>query len=197
MVSRENTEIVNNLYVKLCDRFEHFKTAHMECLDICADLDIVETLKMNFDSCKKNLMEFRERFSEWIKGIVTYDEEVCSRVSSTTISSTSSKAKLSTARANQLKAEHQLKKTEEKLKLEHERRELEIKEQLLEKQSELEEAKLEELVWQETFNEDNETINANQNKGTSTEVSMCSNRNNNLKNSDINIRGRSYNPTVR
>jgi hypothetical protein len=161
----------------------------MECLDICADLDIVETLEMNFDSCKKNLMEFRERFSEWIKGIVTYDEEVCSRVSSTTISSTSSKAKLRTARANRLKAEHQLKKTEEKLKLEHERRELEMKEQLLEKQSELEEAKLEELVWQETFNEDNETINANQNKGTSTEVSMCSNRNNNLKNSDINIQG--------
>ena len=104
---------------------------------ICADLDIVETLKMNFDSCKKNLMEFRERFSEWIKGIVTYDEEVCSRVSSTTISSTSLKAKLRTARANRLKAEHQLKKTEEKLKLEHERRELEMKEQLLEKQSEL------------------------------------------------------------
>jgi hypothetical protein len=62
-----------------------------------------------------------------------------------------------------LKAEHQLKKTEEKLKLEHERRELEMKEQLLEKQSELEEAKLEKLVWQEIFNEDNETINANQN----------------------------------
>jgi hypothetical protein len=64
-----------------------------------------------------------------------------------------------------------------------------MKEQLLEKQSKLEEAKLETLVWQETFNEDNETINANQNKGTSTEVSMCSNRNNNLKNSDINIQG--------
>jgi hypothetical protein len=58
MVSRENTEIVKNLYVTLYDRFEHFKTAHMECLDICADLDIVETLEMNFDSCKKNLMEF-------------------------------------------------------------------------------------------------------------------------------------------
>ena len=116
MVSRENTEIVNNLYVKLCDRFEHFKTAHMECLDICADLDIVETLEMNFDSCKKNLMEFRERFSEWIKGKVTDDEKVFSRVRSTTISSTSSKAKLRTARANRLKAD-QLKKTNEKLKL--------------------------------------------------------------------------------
>jgi hypothetical protein len=64
-----------------------------------------------------------------------------------------------------------------------------MKEQLLEKQSKLEEAKLETLVWQETFNEDNETINANQNEGTSTEVAMCSNRNNNLENSDINIQG--------
>ena len=109
MVSRENTEIVKNLYVTLYDRFEHFKTAHMECLDICADLDIVETLEMNFDSCKKNLMEFRERFSEWIKAKVTDDEKVFSRVRSTTLSYTSSKAKL--------KAEHQLKKTNEKLKL--------------------------------------------------------------------------------
>ena len=62
MVSRENTEIVKNLYVKLCDRFAHFKTAHLECLDICADLDIVEALEMNCDSCKKNLMEFRKDF---------------------------------------------------------------------------------------------------------------------------------------
>ena len=118
---------------------------------------------------------------------MTDDEEACSRVGSTTTSSTSSKAKLRTARANRFKAEHQLKKTEEKLKLERERRELEMKEQLLETQSELEETKLEELVWQETFNKDNETINANQNKGTSTEAAMCSNRNNNLKNSEINI----------
>ena len=115
MVSRENTDIGKNLYVKLCDRFEHFKTAHMECLDICADLEIVETLDMNFDNCKKNLMEFRERFSEWIKGKVTDDEEVCSRVRSITISSTSSKAKLRTARAKRLKVEHQLQKTKEKL----------------------------------------------------------------------------------
>ena len=142
MVSQKNIEIVKNLYVKLCDRFKHFKTALMECLDICADLDIVETLEMNFDSCKKNLMEFRERFSEWIKGKVTDDEEVCSRVSSTTKSSASSKAILRTARVNRLKAEHQLMKMEETLKLECERRELEMKEQLLEKQSELEEAKL-------------------------------------------------------
>ena len=120
---------------------------------------------------------------------MTDDEEVCSRLTSTTISYISSKAQLKTARANRLKAEHQLQKTEENLKLERERRELEMKEQLLEKQSELEEAKLEELVWQEIFNEDNETINANQNEGTSTEVAMCSNRNNNLKNSDINIQG--------
>ena len=73
---------------------------------------------------------------------MTDDEEVCSRVSSTTKSSASSKAILRTARVNRLKAEHQLMKTEETLKLECERRELEIKEQLLEKQSELEEAKL-------------------------------------------------------
>ena len=46
----------------------------MECLDIWADLDIVETLEMNFDSCKKKLMEFREIFSKWIYVLLTQKE---------------------------------------------------------------------------------------------------------------------------
>ncbi|VDI68565.1 Hypothetical predicted protein [Mytilus galloprovincialis] len=122
MISRDNKETVKNLYVKLCDRFEEFKTAHMNCLDLCPDVHVVETLEMNFDSCQKNLKEFRERFSEWINGSMENiaDDEVGSRISSS--SSSSSKAKLRTARANRLKAEHKLKKTEEKLKLEREKK---------------------------------------------------------------------------
>ncbi|CAG2254244.1 unnamed protein product [Mytilus edulis] len=175
------------MYVKLCDRFEEFKTAHMNCLDLCPDVHVVETLEMNFDSCQKNLKEFRERFSEWINGSMENiaDDEVGSRISSS--SSSSSKAKLRTARANRLKAEHKLKKTEEKLKLEREKRELEIKEQLLEKRSELEEAKLEEQMWQEAYDEDNDIINTNQNKGIIAERAVSSRRNNILINDDIDI----------
>ncbi|CAC5413505.1 unnamed protein product [Mytilus coruscus] len=116
MISRYNTETVKNLYVKLCDRFEQSKTAYINCLDLCPDLHVIETLEMNFDSFQKNLKEFRERFTEWI--IVSLeniaDDEVGSRMSSS--SSTPSKAKLGTARANRLKADQKLKNTEEKLK---------------------------------------------------------------------------------
>ncbi|CAC5385448.1 unnamed protein product [Mytilus coruscus] len=123
MISRDNRETVKNLYVKLCDRFEQFKTAHINCLDLCRDLHVVETLEMNFDSCQKNLKEFRERFSEWINVSLENiaDDEVGSRIGSS--SSTSSKTKLRTARANRWKAEQKLKNTEEKFKLEREKRE--------------------------------------------------------------------------
>ncbi|CAG2201460.1 unnamed protein product [Mytilus edulis] len=187
MISRDNKETVKFFYVKLCDRFEEFKTSHMNCLDLCPDVHVVETLEMNFDSCQKNLKEFRERFSEWINGSMENiaDDEVGSRISSS--SSSSSKAKLRTARANRLKVEHKLKKTEEKLKLEREKRELEIKEQLLEKRSELEEAKLEEQMWQEAYDKDNDIINTNQNKGIDADRAVSSRRNKILINDDIDI----------
>lgn len=47
------TESIILFYVKLCDRFEQLKTAHINCLDLCPDSHIIKTLAMDFDSCKK------------------------------------------------------------------------------------------------------------------------------------------------
>ena len=37
MISRDNVENVKILFTKLCDRYEHFKAAHLEFLDFCTN----------------------------------------------------------------------------------------------------------------------------------------------------------------
>ena len=39
MVSYDNIENVKQLYGKLCDRFQQFKSAHLKCLDLCTEPD--------------------------------------------------------------------------------------------------------------------------------------------------------------
>ena len=58
------------------------------------------------------------------------------------------------AKAKRLLAEHKLMRLSEKHELQRAQRELELKQQLLEQQCELEEASLEESVWQQAVNED-------------------------------------------
>ncbi|CAG2206251.1 unnamed protein product [Mytilus edulis] len=163
MISRDNMKTVKTLFTKLCDRYEQFKTAHLECLDLCTNSDIFETLEMNFDSSQKNFTEFRERFNEWMREpeIAKDEEDKNSRVTSVSRTSSSTQYRLKLARANRLKAEVQVKKMEEKQELERARREIEMKEQMLERKSQLEEAKLEESVWQEE-EEDTEVTFKNQ-----------------------------------
>ena len=95
--------------------------------------------------------EFRERYNEWIREPekAKEEEDNNSRITSVSRSSLSTQYRLKLARANRLKAEVQVKKMAEKQELERARREIEMKEQMLERKSQLEEAKLEESVWQE------------------------------------------------
>ena len=114
-------------------------------------LDIIETLEINFDSSQKNFIEFRERYNEWKREPekAKEEEDKNSRITSVSRTSSSTQYRLKLARANRLKAEVQVKKMAEKQELERARREIEMKEQMLERKSQLEEAKLEESVWQE------------------------------------------------
>lgn len=177
MSSRENAEIVKNLYNKLCDRFEQYKNSHLECLDVCTDEQVMETLEMNFDSSKKNYVEFRERYAEWIKSDKPVDEDCVSRLSSS-VSNTSLQYKLKVAKANRLKAEYNLRKMAEKVEIERARRELEMKEQILESRSQLEEAKIEEMVWEEATNETGKSV-TNNNPINDGEKSVTDNRKSN------------------
>ena len=167
MISRDNAEDVNALFKKLCDRYEQFKTAHLECLDLCSNSDIKETLELNFDSTEKNFIEFNERYNEWIgepeeeekkddKRSRRDSDSTHSRISSVSHTSLSTQYRLKVARANRLKAEFQVKKMAEKHELERARRELEMQEQMLESKSKLEEARLEEFVWQNVDEDDSE-----------------------------------------
>ncbi|VDI66238.1 thioredoxin domain-containing protein 10 [Mytilus galloprovincialis] len=161
MISRDNVKTVKILFTKLCDRYEHFKAAHLECLDFCTNSDIIETLEINFDSSQKNFIEFRERYNEWIREPekAKEEEDKNSRITSVSRTSSSTQYRLKLARANRLKAEVQ-KKMAEKQELERARREIEMKEQMLERKSQLEEAKLEESVWQEEEEDTESTENA-------------------------------------
>ena len=85
MVSYDNMEFVNKLYGKLCERFQQFNDVHAQCVDLCTQPEVVETLELNYISCKENFDEFRERYSGWIKGPdenLHDDAEVGSNISS-------------------------------------------------------------------------------------------------------------------
>lgn len=163
MLSYENAERVTDLYDKLGERYEQFKSAHLECLDAAAEPDVTEQLEVSFKSCQHNFHEFRERISQWIANSKSQeekipDDDVCSTVSRvtslSTASSRSSASKLKSAKAKRLVAEHKLQKLKEKQELERARNEIEMKQRLLEQEAEIEEAKIEESVWMEDITEE-------------------------------------------
>ncbi|XP_060583463.1 uncharacterized protein LOC132739706 isoform X2 [Ruditapes philippinarum] len=172
MMSFNNIEEVKLLNSKLCERFEHFKSVHLQCLDLCAQPEVVADLEANFESCLKNFEEFRERFSQWIAGAIgphdgeniPVENDAESNVShGSSRTSVSSRRKLQSAKAKRLIAEHKLKQLKKKQELERARRDLEMKQQLLDQQSKLEEAEIEEMVWLETTQEETGVISNNQN----------------------------------
>ncbi|XP_053377394.1 uncharacterized protein LOC128546216 [Mercenaria mercenaria] len=149
MVSTENAEKVKHLYKNLCDRYEQFKNAHFHCLELCDDPSIIELLETNYSSQQKNLTEFNEHYSEWQKQSLQSGQDDNISTISRTGTARSSRAQLQNAKAKRLIAEHKLRTLKVKQKIEQEQRELENKRQLLEQESELEEARIEESVWQE------------------------------------------------
>ena len=118
MSSYDNVKNVKLLYGKLCDRFEQFKSVHLQCLDLCTESDATNKLEQNFDSCQKNFVEFQDRYSEWIaqrKRPTPEDNDGCSDVSRVSSrASVSSQSRLRSAKAKRLIAEHKLKRLTEK-----------------------------------------------------------------------------------
>ena len=157
MVSYDNIENVKRLFGKLCDRFDQFKSAHLQCLDLCAEPDTQNDLQQSFEDHHTNFVEFQERHSQWMTGRnrPTPEDDECSDVSGVTSASlASSRSKLRTARAKRIIAENKLRRLTEKQKLERAQRELDLKQKLLEQKCELEEASLEESVWLQAVKED-------------------------------------------
>ena len=161
MSSYENIESVKLLYEKLCVRFEQFKSEHLICLDLCTEPETINGLKQGFDRSETNFVEFQDRYSQWMSGRnspIPEDNDGCSDVShvSSRTSSTlvSSKSKLRNAQAKRLLAEHKLKQLAKKHEIQRAQKELELQQQLFEQQCELEEASLEESVWQHAVSED-------------------------------------------
>lgn len=158
MSSYDNIEKVKLLYGKLCDRFEQFRSVQLQCLDLCTESEAANNLEQNFESCQKNFVEFQDRYSQWIserERPTPEDNDVCSDVSRiSSCTSALSQSRLRSAKAKRLIAEHKLKKLSEKQALERAYKEMEQKQQLFEQQCEVEEATLEESVWQQAVNED-------------------------------------------
>ena len=153
MITYDNADIVKELYCKLTERFEQFANVHAQCVDLCTQPEVVETLELNFISCKENFDEFRERYSGWIKGPeenLHDDAEVGSNVSSVS----RSKSRFLEAKTRRLKAALQLKKLKEKQKIERARKELELKDEILQQETVVEEAEIEEAVWCAALNEE-------------------------------------------
>ncbi|KAH3721694.1 hypothetical protein DPMN_064642 [Dreissena polymorpha] len=152
MISRDNIDHVKVLFQKLCERFEQFKNAHLQCLDLCSVPDVAENLELTYEYCLQNFVEFRERFSQWTATDEKTPEEddacsVASRISSA--SSGSAISELRKAKAKRLVLEHKLKKMKERHEFELASKELKLKKQMFDTQCELEEAALEESVWRE------------------------------------------------
>ena len=153
MMTYDNADIVKELYCKLMERFEQFANVHAQCVDLCTQPEVVETLELNFISCKENFDEFRERYSGWIKGPeenLHDDAEVGSNISSVS----RSRSRFLEAKTRRLKAALQLKKLKEKQEIERARKELELKDEILQQETAVEEAELEEAVWCAALNEE-------------------------------------------
>jgi len=115
----------------------------LECLDVCSESSIIDSLEATYRSCQKNFLEFCERF---VQSTTTDDERredddalsIASRISSAS-------SGLRKVKSKRLGAELKMKKIKAQYELEKARHELELKEQLLEAEYELEEAALEKL----------------------------------------------------
>ncbi|KAH3749358.1 hypothetical protein DPMN_183855 [Dreissena polymorpha] len=134
MMSRDNIDHVKVLFQKLCERFEQFKNAHLQCLDLCTVPDVAENLELTYEYCLQNFVEFRERFSQWTAtGEKTPEEDdacsVASRISSA--SSGSAIKELWKAKAKRLVLEHKLKKMKERHEFELASKELKLKKQII------------------------------------------------------------------
>ena len=68
MVSYDNIENVKHIYGKLCDRFDQFKSAHLQCLDLCTEPDAQNELQHSFEKHQTNFVEFQEKHSQWMTG---------------------------------------------------------------------------------------------------------------------------------
>jgi len=55
IIPRTNVDQVKCLFEKLCDKFELFKTAYLECLDACSDSGIIDSLEATYRSCQYKL----------------------------------------------------------------------------------------------------------------------------------------------
>ena len=153
MMTYDNANIVKDLYCKLTERFKQFANVHAQCVDLCTQPEVVETLELNFISCKENFDEFRERYSGWIKGPeenLHDDAEVGSNINSVS----RSKSRFLEVKTRRLKAALQLKKLKEKQKIERARKELELKDEILQQETAVEEAEIEEAVWCAALNEE-------------------------------------------
>ena len=148
MSSFDNNDYVLSLYNRLMERFDQFKSAHLQCLDLCTETDVANILIEHFDSCQKNFVEFQERYTQWITAGQRPEDDDRSHVScATSRTSISSQDRLRNARAKRLIAELKLEKLSKRQELECARRELELKQQLFEQQCVVDEAALEESVW--------------------------------------------------
>lgn len=151
MVNYENVDAVEDLYSKLEERYNEFTTRHLDCLDVCSELDVVQSLEQQYDSCKNNYEEFQERFVQWKAGIHKSDADGGSVVSSvSTRTSNSARSKLSYAKEKRLLAEHKIKSLKQKQELEMAQKELEHKQQMLDQESELERAQIVENIMMES-----------------------------------------------
>ena len=79
MLSKENKRQVQELYKRLIERYEIFKTSHFTCLEVCDDLELNDALKKHFQSCQTNFDEFKERYTQWN---ADYEESIPSRAAS-------------------------------------------------------------------------------------------------------------------
>ncbi|KAH3797743.1 hypothetical protein DPMN_151329 [Dreissena polymorpha] len=65
MLSPENTIRVRELFGRLCDKYEEFKTAYFQYFVLCEDPETKVALQKSFESCKTNFVELKERYSQW------------------------------------------------------------------------------------------------------------------------------------
>ncbi|XP_052268802.1 uncharacterized protein LOC127870186 [Dreissena polymorpha] len=159
MSSYENYENVKQLNNRWCKNFETLKCVHQECVSLCTDSVMCEDVSKSFESSPKNFDEFQERLSQWLVANekASDDEDMISSVSRASTTA-SSRSNLRSARAKRLLTEHKLRTLREKHRLEQERRVLQHKRQLLEHEREVEEARIEEAIWEEEKEEGITTI---------------------------------------
>ena len=130
MSSFDNKDYVLSLYSKLMEPFDQFKSAHLQCLDLCTETDVANILIEHFDNCQQNFVEFQERYTQCITAgqRPTPGDDDRSDVScATSRTSISSQDRLRNARANRLIAELKLEKLSKRQELERAQRELELK----------------------------------------------------------------------